>query len=49
MLDGEVAVMLELWGMRGTSSLSSLPYPLWPEVVTPDRVLSMGRIELFHI
>ena len=40
--DGEVPVMLELWGMRGTLSLPSLPDPLWPGVVAPDRTLSMG-------
>ena len=44
--DGEVLVMLELWGIRGTPSLPSLPRPLWPGVVVPDRVLSMGQIEL---
>ena len=44
--DGEVPVMLELWGMRRTPSLPSLPGPLWLEVVAPDRVLSMGQIEL---
>ena len=27
--DGEVPVMLELWGMRSTPSLPSLPGPLW--------------------
>ena len=36
--------MLELWGMRSTTS--SLPGPLWPGVVGLDRVLSMGQIEL---
>ena len=40
--DGEVPVMLELWGMHSTPSMSLLPGPLWPEVVVPDRVLSMG-------
>ena len=40
--DGEVPVMLELWGMRSTPSLSSLWGPLWPGVVAPDRALSMG-------
>ena len=44
--DGEVPVMLELWEMRNTPSLPSLPGPLWPEVVAPDRVLPMGQIEL---
>ena len=38
--------MLELWGMRGTPSLQSLPGPLWPRGVVPDRVLFMGQIEL---
>ena len=40
--DGEVQAVLELWGMRSTSLLPSLPSPLWPEVVAPDRTLSMG-------
>ena len=44
--DGEVPVMLELWGMRSTSSLPSLPGPLWLRLVAPDRVPSMGQIEL---
>ena len=39
-------VMLEHWGMQSTPSLSSLPSPLWPVVVAPDRVISMGQIEL---
>ena len=38
--------MIELWGMRSTSSLQSLPDPFWPEVVAPGRVLSIGEIEL---
>ena len=41
--------MLELCGMQSTSSLPSLPGPLWSLVVTPERVLSMGQIELFDI
>ena len=44
--NGEVPVMMELWGMWSTSSLPSLPGPLWPQVVVPNRVLSMGQIEL---
>ena len=44
--DGDAPVMLELWGMRSTPSLPSLPDPLWPEVVAPERVLSMDQIEL---
>ena len=47
--DGEVPVMLELWRMQSTSSLSSLSGPLWLGVVVPDRVLSMGQIELNSI
>ena len=44
--DGEVPVMLELWGMLNTPSLPLLPRPLWPGVVAPDRILLMGQIEL---
>ena len=44
--DGKVPAMLKLWGMRSTSSLLSLPGPLWFGVVAPDRVLPMGQIEL---
>ena len=40
--DGEVLVMLELWGMWSTLLLLLLPGPLWPGVVAPDRALSMG-------
>ena len=35
--DGEVPVMLELWGMQSTPSLPSLLGPLWLEVVVPDK------------
>ena len=45
--DGEAPVMLELWEMWCTPLLTSLPGPLWPRVVAPDRVISMGQIELF--
>ena len=38
--------MLELWGMWSIPSLASLPGPLCPGVVAPDRVLSMSQIEL---
>ena len=44
--DGKVPVMLELWGMQSTTPLPSLPVPLGPGVVAPDRVLSMGQIGL---
>ena len=29
--------MLELWGMRSTPLLPSLPGQLWPGVVAPDK------------
>ena len=32
--------------MRSTPLLPSIPGSLWPRVVTPDRVQSMGQIEL---
>ena len=44
--DGEVPVMLELWGMQSTLSLPLLQGPLWPRVLALDRVLSMGQKEL---
>ena len=40
--DGEFPVMLELWGMQSTLSLPSLPGPLCPGVVAPDRARSIG-------
>ena len=42
--DGEISVMLGLWGMRSTPSLPSLRGPLWSIMVALDRVLSMGQI-----
>ena len=44
--DGEVPVMLELWGMQSTPSLPLLPDPLSTGMVEPCSVLSMGQIEL---
>ena len=44
--DGEVPVILGLWGMRSTHSLPLLPGLFWCRVVAPDRVLSMGKLEL---
>ena len=44
--DVQVPVMLVPWRMRNTSSLASFPDPLWPGVVAPDRVQSIGQIEL---
>ena len=31
--DGEVPVILEIWGMQISPSLLSLPSPLWPGVI----------------
>ena len=47
--DGEVPVMLQLWGMWSTPSLSLLPGSLWPGVVAPNRALSMGQTELNYV
>ena len=44
--DGEVPVMLGLWGIGSTPSLPLLPDPLWLGVVTADKALSMGQIEV---
>ena len=33
--------MLKLWGIRSTPSLLSLPGPLGPGVLAPDRALSI--------
>ncbi len=44
--DSEVPVMLELWEMWHNPSLPLLPGPLQPKVVAPDRVLSMGQIDV---
>ena len=43
--DDKVPAMRELWVMQSTPLLPSLPGPLWPGVVTPDRS-PMGQIEL---
>ena len=41
--------MLKLWGISSTPSLPSLPGPLSPRGVAPDRVLSMSEIELYCV
>ena len=46
---GEASLMLEPCGMWCTTSLPSLPSPLWPGVVAHDRVLSISQSELFDI
>ena len=40
--DGKFQLMLKLWGMWGTPLVPLLPGLLWPGLVAPDRVLSMG-------
>ena len=47
--DGEAPVMLDLLGMQSTPLLPLFSGPLCPRVVVPDRVLSIGQIELFDI
>ena len=47
--NGEARVMLELWRMHSTPSLPLLPGPLYPGMVTTDRVLSWAQIELLNI
>ena len=44
--NGEAWINLELWGMKSTPSLPSLPGLLWIGEVAPDRVLAMGLMEL---
>ena len=46
--NGEAPVMREFGGIR-THSLPSLPGPILPEVVAPNRVPSVGQIKLFDI
>ena len=41
--------MMELWGLMSTPSLPSLQGLLWPGLVAPDRVLSMGCIEQNYV
>ena len=41
--------MLELWEMQINPLLPLLQGPLWLGVVAPNRVLSMGQIQLFEI
>ena len=46
LMEPHVPLMLELWEIQSTTSLPTLPGPLWLGVLAPDRVLSMGQIEL---
>ena len=47
--DGDVSVMLELWEMRNPPILPSLPDPLWPGVVAPDKgpIYGLNRTKLW--
>ena len=49
--DADVPVLLELWGMQGTLSLPSLPGPLCPRVVAPDKgpIYGLNRIKPWFI
>ena len=48
--DGETPVLLEVWGMCNTLSLSWLTCTVWPGVIAPDRAqIIMGQIELLDI
>ena len=46
---GEALVIPELWEIRSNFSMPLFSGSLWLGVVAPDRVLSMGHIELFDI
>ena len=41
--------MMKPWGMRCSPLLPSLPDPLRPGMVAPDRALSMRKIELICV
>ena len=45
--NGEVQVMLELWGMQSTPSMLSLQGAHWPGVVAPDSsIYALNRTKL---
>ncbi len=46
---GEAPLIQKIWVMRSNTSMPSLPGLLCPGVVAPDRVPSMGQIELLDI
>ena len=46
--DSEAPIM-DIGVMWSTTSLPLLSGSLWPGVVAPDKILSMGQIELFDI
>ena len=43
--------MLELWGMQSTPLLPSLPGPLWPVVVAPEKgpIYGLNRTKLWFL
>ena len=47
--DGEVLIMMELWGMQSTPLLPSLPTSLRPGVVAPDEgpISGLNRTKLW--
>ena len=47
--NGEIAAMLEICWTQSAPTMPSLSYQLWPSVLAPDRVLSMGQIELNYV
>ena len=47
--EGEASVMLKPLGNAEYPFIVFAPGPLWPGIVTPDRVLCIGQIELFDI
>ena len=44
--NGEVPLMVKIWGLLSTPLLPLLPGPFWPGVVGHERVISMGQTEL---
>ena len=49
--DGEVPVMLELWGMQSTFSLPLLPGPSWPREVAPVKgpIYGLDKTKLWFL
>ena len=47
--DGEIPVVLELWGIQSIPFLKSPPKPLSAGVVAHDRVLCLGQIQLNRV
>ena len=49
--DAEIPEMLELWEMQITPLLPSLPGPLWPGVVAPDKgpIYGLNKAKLWFL